>query len=1057
MTMKKYLKISLIALGLLFTLSNVINYSLADQAINTKNHLETMESITNSIENGDFELGTTDGWGLKYLKAGETNLYEVSTNNPHTGTYSYYMYAIAYNPTYRGCVIEIGQNITVNAISRFNLTGNVYVDQCTCYTPYSSWAGIYVVFYNSDQDELGRVYYRFAENREWGSHEYEIELYNQLDSWLEFNRNIAQDFVNEIGGDSSEITQIELVFKVIASDGDQSGDRGYCEAYFDDWNLEHHPVANTIANGDFESGATFGWGLKYLKAGETNQYEVSTNNPHTGTYSYYMYAVAYNPTYRGCYIEFGQNITVNAISKFNLTGYVYVDQCSSANTYPSWVGIYIVFYNNTQNELGRVYYQFASDHQYTEFDHEINLYNQLDTWLKFDRNITQDFVDEIGGDISEVSQIELVFDTHASDGDQSGDRGYCEAYFDDWNLERHPVANTIANGDFESGTTLGWGLKYLKAGETNQYEVSTNNPHTGTYSYYMYAVAYNPTYRGCYIEFGQNITVNAISKFNLTGYVYVDQCSSANTYPSWVGIYIVFYNNTQNELGRVYYQFASDHQYTEFDHEINLYNQLDTWLKFDRNITQDFVDEIGGDISEVSQIELVFDTHASDGDQSGDRGYCEAYFDDWSLKPNSIFINNNADFANLGFPGTGVLEDPYLIENYTITNSEAILIEIHNTTAYFRIKNNLLDGLERNYNGIYLHNVTHGTIVNNTIHSCKQGVTADYYSLNNTITNNFISNCASYAISIQGASDLNNVTHNTVFNSDSSGIWLESAFNTTLLNNTISTSGYDGIELLASDYNDIFNNTIINSTRYGISLIGGSAWNLIEWNDFINNKGQTSQALDDVSLSNTTFNYNYWGDWTSPDSEPNGIVDHPYLIDGNANNNDPYPLTSPNNPITDHSLSIPIVLYPNGGETISGTIEIEWSAASDTWGHLITYTVYYSADGGTTWNELASGLTTTSYDWDTTTVADGTDYLVKVNATCVEDLWKEDMSDGKFSIDNPEPTTTTSTTTTPIITTSTTTTTTSETGATSGWTFSILLLSVLTVLVLKRGMKPKSS
>ncbi|MFX1516139.1 MAG: right-handed parallel beta-helix repeat-containing protein [Promethearchaeota archaeon] len=1047
--LKNYLKLSLIALGLLFAISNTVTFSLTtDQAISTENHLETTGSATDSIINGDFESGTTAGWGLKYLKAGETNQYEVSIIDPYGGAYSYYMYAVASNPTYPRCVIEIGQNITVNEISKFNLTGNVKVYQCTSNAPSSSWAGIYVVFYNSAQDELGRIYYRFAENQEWEAHEYEIELYNQLYSWLEFNRNIAQDFVNEIGGDSGEVTQIELVFKVLASDEDQSGGWGYCEAFFDDWSLEYQQV-NTIANGGFESGTSFGWGLKNFKEGEETRYGVLVDNPYSGSFYYSMDVSALNPTYRRGVIEIGQNITVDLITGFNLTGNVKVYECTCNAPFSSWAGIYVIFYNRIQDELGRIYYRFAENREWEAHEYEIELYNQLDSWLEFNRNIAQDFVNEIGGDSSEVTQIELVFKVLASDGESSGDRGRCWASFDNWRLERQPSIINIKNGGFESGTTAGWGLKYLNLvgrGSFDQFGVSTTNPHGGSYSYHMCANAYDPHYGESVIEISQNITVNEINKINLKGNVYVSQCTSNAPSSSWAGIYVVFYNSAQDELGRIYYRFAENQEWVDHEHEIELYNQLNSWLKFDRNITQDFVYLIGGDSNEVTQIELVFKVLAND---SGYLGVCEAFFDDWRLNPNptvqidNIFIDSNADFINLGFPGYGVPEDPYLIENYTITSSETNMIEIYNTTASFRIENNLINGLESKNNGIYLYNVTHGIIVNNTIHNCLWGVIIDHYSLYNTITSNSIFNSAYNAISIQAASDLNNIAHNTVEDSGSSGIRLESAFTNMLLNNTISNSGYDGIELLSSNYNDIFNNTILNSARYGISLIYGSDCNLIKWNDFINNNRHKSQALDDVSLSDTTFNYNYWGEWTRPDTEPNGIVDNPYLIDGDANNKDPYPLTSPNNPIVNHFLSSnPIVLYPNGGETLSGTIEIEWSATSDTWGHLITYTVYYSADGGTTWNELDSGLTATSYDWDTTTLANGTNYLVKVNATCSEYLWKVDISDDKFSIDNPESTTMTSSTT-------------PEPGVTPGWTFSILLLSVCTVLVLKRVVRQK--
>ncbi|MFX0114042.1 MAG: hypothetical protein ACFFB3_05810, partial [Candidatus Hodarchaeota archaeon] len=75
-----------------------------------------------------------------------------------------------------------------------------------------------------------------------------------------------------------------------------------------------------------------------------------------------------------------------------------------------------------------------------------------------------------------------------------------------------------------------------------------------------------------------------------------------------------------------------------------------------------------------------------------------------------IFIDENADFARLGFPGDGTQKNPYRIENYIFLDSSATLIYIQDTTAYFIIQNNLLDGITGSYNGIYLSNVTHGTI-----------------------------------------------------------------------------------------------------------------------------------------------------------------------------------------------------------------------------------------------------------------------------------------------------------------------------------------------------------
>jgi len=177
----------------------------------------------------------------------------------------------------------------------------------------------------------------------------------------------------------------------------------------------------------------------------------------------------------------------------------------------------------------------------------------------------------------------------------------------------------------------------------------------------------------------------------------------------------------------------------------------------------------------------------------------------------------------------------------------------------------------------------------------------------------------------------------------------------------------------------------------------------VKENDFLGNyPGGSSQARDDGS--NNVFARNYWDDHDNTDRNGDRIADTPYYIAGNASNQDLSPLTALANP--SHSLSAPTIVYPYGGETLQGLVTIQWAATIDEWEHSVTYAVSYSADDGHPWIMLASGLSISEYEWDTTTVADGSAYRVQVVATCSEGLTAEDVSDAPFTIQNPVATTT---------------------------------------------------
>ncbi|MFQ6123223.1 MAG: nitrous oxide reductase family maturation protein NosD [Candidatus Heimdallarchaeota archaeon] len=182
-----------------------------------------------------------------------------------------------------------------------------------------------------------------------------------------------------------------------------------------------------------------------------------------------------------------------------------------------------------------------------------------------------------------------------------------------------------------------------------------------------------------------------------------------------------------------------------------------------------------------------------------------------------IHITKNADFTALGFPGEGTPSDPYIIEGLNITNATETqnLITIHDTTAYFLIRNNLLNGTRhmKSYTtresygyGIYLYNAVHGTIDTNIITNCSYGIFLHWNS-RATVAHNIVSN-NTVGIYLQQVSG-NTVTYNAV--SDCwAGIFLEASDQSTLTHNTISNC-LRGFYLRDSEQNTILDNTMLNT------------------------------------------------------------------------------------------------------------------------------------------------------------------------------------------------------------------------------------------------------
>ncbi|MBC7081665.1 MAG: choice-of-anchor J domain-containing protein [Thermoplasmatales archaeon] len=96
------------------------------------------------------------------------------------------------------------------------------------------------------------------------------------------------------------------------------------------------------------------------------------------------------------------------------------------------------------------------------------------------------------------------------------------------------------------------------------------------------------------------------------------------------------------------------------------------------------------------------------------------------------------------------------------------------------------------------------------------------------------------------------------------------------------------------------------------------------------------------------------------------------------------------------------VVYPNGGEVLGGIITIRWTA-SDNIG-IASIDLLYSNDAGLTWNVIASNIPNTgSYNWNTTGLPYGSNYMVKIIAKDSAGNKASDTSDGTFTITAPTP------------------------------------------------------
>lgn len=99
--------------------------------------------------------------------------------------------------------------------------------------------------------------------------------------------------------------------------------------------------------------------------------------------------------------------------------------------------------------------------------------------------------------------------------------------------------------------------------------------------------------------------------------------------------------------------------------------------------------------------------------------------------------------------------------------------------------------------------------------------------------------------------------------------------------------------------------------------------------------------------------------------------------------------------VSDHAPNVTVV-SPNGGETLSGIVTINWSA-SDLDGDELYYIVEYSPDNGSTWQTLVMDINETSFQLNTSYLQGSSEGLIRVMVSDGVNT-ASDVSDSVFTV-----------------------------------------------------------
>lgn len=249
-----------------------------------------------------------------------------------------------------------------------------------------------------------------------------------------------------------------------------------------------------------------------------------------------------------------------------------------------------------------------------------------------------------------------------------------------------------------------------------------------------------------------------------------------------------------------------------------------------------------------------------------------------------------------------------ILENTVRNNSQGILLD--SGSRFSLIEENLISYQEDFGIRIAGDQATNNSVLANELCFNKLGffINAPF----NTFMDNIVFNNSNQGFYIGGENYLSN---NLVFCNGGIGIHLSGGFRAIVRENLIYNNSL-GVGVFESDYCRIWDNTIARNNGNGIqfdsfngtvvnnSMIQNRLFGIeargrglsIFHNNFVSNNNGGIQASNPSATDNqwdTGVEGNYWDDWVMPDNDSDGIVDFPYVLEGEGAIYDYYPLVRP--------------------------------------------------------------------------------------------------------------------------------------------------------------------